>query len=162
MNKMKINLISLFVLILCSSFVYATSSSASTISATSEWARINVTIVNQDPDPVEPGGYVTVRFKFENRGSANAEDVTAELMPEYPFSLDEGESAVQKIGSIHGRQIGDIGVIVKYRLRVDKDAVEGDNELELRYKTEDNSWIKLEPFKIDVQTYDAILSVDSV
>ena len=77
MNKMKINLISLFVLILCSSFVYATSSSASTISATSEWARINVTMVNQDPDPVEPGDYVTVRFKFENRGHANAEDVSA-------------------------------------------------------------------------------------
>lgn len=159
--KKNIVLIGIFVFVLCAGYVYATSASAGTISATSEWARINITIVNQEPDPVEPGDYVTVRFKFENKGSANAEDVTVELLPEYPFSLYSDE-AVKKIGSIYGKQIGDMGVIVKYRIRVDKDAVEGENELELRYRIEDKPWTKPEPFLIDVQTHDAILSISSV
>ena len=40
-----------------------------------DWYSIRVALVNQEPDPVEPGKYVDVRFKIENRGSKNAEDV---------------------------------------------------------------------------------------
>jgi len=156
--------LSLF-LMFCVSFVHADERLTLVSPATKlppEWANIRITLVSQDPDPAEPGEYVDVRFKVENRGSKNAEDVTLELLPKYPFSLDPGIEATRKIGSVHGRQIGDIGVIVKYKLRVDKDAVEGENELELRYKIEDSVWIELEPFIINIQTHDAILAVSSV
>lgn len=122
---------------------------------------IDVTLVNQEPDPAEPGKYVNVRFKFDNNG-AEARNVKVEIMIEYPFSLDSGMSAVKNIGTIQSRQSGDVGVIVKYRLRVDENAVEGENELKIRYKVEGYSWIQLEEFIIDIQTHDAILSVDSV
>lgn len=159
----KLLVLSLF-LMFCVSFVHAdelTLVSPAT-KLPPEWASIRITLVSQEPDPAEPGEYVDIRFKVENKGSKNAEDITLELLPKYPFSLDPGIDAIKKIGSVHGRQIGDIGVIVKYKLRVDKDAVEGENELELRYKVEDSVWIELDQFIIDVQTHDAILSVSSV
>ena len=128
-----------------------------------DWINIDVTMVNQIPDPVEPGQYVEVRFKFENTGSENAEDIEVQILPDYPFSLEPGDSQTKYIGSAHGRQIGDIGIIVKYRLKVDENAVEGANDIELRYRINNPgyppNWIKLEPFTIDVQTHDAILAV---
>jgi len=85
-----------------------------------------------------------------------------ELLPKYPFSLDPGESAVKSIGSVRSRQAGDTGVIEDYRLKVDENALEGDNEIELRYMANNEAWIKLEPFDIEVNPHDILLSIDSV
>ncbi len=123
---------------------------------------INVTMINHEPNPAEAGRYVTVRFKIENSGGDNAEDVVIELLPKYPFSLDPGESAVKYIGSVRSRQLGDTGVITDYRLKVDENALEGNNEIELRYKVKNNAWIKLESFYINVRPHDILLSIESV
>ncbi len=123
---------------------------------------IDVTMINHEPDPAEAGRYVTVRFKIENTGGETAQDVVAELLPKYPFSLDPGESAVKYIGSVRSRQVGDTGVIIDYRLKVDENALEGDNEIELRYKVKNDVWAKLEPFYIDIRPHDILLSIASV
>ena len=123
---------------------------------------IAITLVNQEPDPAEPGKYIDVRFKFDNNGSGEARNVMVELLPKYPFSLDPGTEAVRNIGTIQSMQRGDVGIIVKYRLRVDKNVVEGENDLRIKYKIDGYSWIEPEEFKGEVQTHDAILSVNSV
>ncbi len=123
---------------------------------------LDVTLVNQEPDPADPGSYVDVRFKIENSGSKNAEDVEFEVLPEYPFSLSPGEAAVESISTIGGRQTGDDGVIVKYRLRIAVDAVQGDNELEVRYRVDRGSWVKLPAFDISVRSAVAIVDIASV
>ncbi len=123
---------------------------------------INVTMINHEPNPAEAGRYVTVRFKIENSGGENAQDVVIELLPRYPFSLDPGESAVKYIGSVRSRQLGDIGVITDYRLKVDENALEGDNEIELRYKVKNYAWTRLEPFFINIRPHDILLSIVSV
>ena len=103
---------------------------------------IEVTLVNQDPDPAEPGSYVDVRLKFENRGSGASDEITVELIPEFPFSFDTGEDGIEYLGTVHGKQVDALGAIVKYKVRVDADAVEGDNELKVRYKQGESSWIE--------------------
>jgi len=123
---------------------------------------IAVTLINQEPGPAEPGKYVDVRFKFDNNGTGEARDIDVELLLKYPFSLDPGREAVRSIGTLQSRQKGDVGVIVKYKLRVDKDAVEGETELRIRYRIDKGVWIKPEEFIVDIRTHDAILSVDSV
>lgn len=124
--------------------------------------NINVTMINHEPDPAEAGRYVIVRFKIENTGGETAQDVVIELLPKYPFSLDPGESAIKYIGSIRSRQVGDTGVITDYRLKVDENALEGDNEIKLKYKVKDNAWVTLEPFYINIRPHDIILSIVSV
>ena len=63
---------------------------------------------------------------------------------------------------MHSRQFGESAVIIKRRVRIDEDAVEGKNELKFRYKFDNDVWIERDPILIDIRTHDAILSVDSV
>ncbi len=161
MNK-KIILFGLLTLVL---FVIAVSTAIAITSTAIPMTNMHVmkvSMINQIPDPAEPGKYVDLRFKFENNGSSVAENVEAEILPQYPFSLDPGTSAVKSVGSINPQQKGDNGVIIKYRLRVDKDALEGQNEIRLRYRTIDGVWITMPEFKINIQPYDAILLLDKV
>ncbi len=123
--------------------------------------NVQVTLVNQEPDPAEPGNYVDIRFKFENIGGGPANNIEVELIPEYPFSLDSGTSALKNIGSLHSRQMGDDGAIVKYHVRVNNDAVDGVNELKMRYNVAGKAWLT-ETFDIDIQTHELILAIKDV
>ena len=53
---------------------------------------IQVTLLNQDPDPVQPGDVVEVRFQVQNKLSETTDDVYIEILPEFPFSMYSGES----------------------------------------------------------------------
>ncbi len=125
-------------------------------------AKFSITMLSQEPDPVEPGKYVTLRFAAENYGSETAEDVVFRINPEYPFSIDPGESPEIEVGTIAARQTGDDRVIVKYKLKVDENAVEGVNEIKFSYKTKKDSWVTLDAFDISIQTHDAIIAVTEV
>ncbi len=121
---------------------------------------ISVTLLNQDPDPVSPGSYADVRFKITNTGNDKAQGLEIMLVPEYPFLLAENEDAVRNIGDL--TNIGeDNSLVVKYKIRVAEDAVQGENKLKLRYKHGANSWIT-QSFDINVETVDANVAIASV
>ncbi len=122
---------------------------------------LEIDMLNQDPDPAGPGSYVDVRFKVFNDGVAEAEDVKVELMPQYPFSLDSNEKALRELGTVPGYGESRAVQVVKYKVRIADDAVEGENTLLLRYKIGDFNWITAE-YNIDVQTVDATVAIDSV
>jgi hypothetical protein len=126
------------------------------------FTNVKVTFVNQEPDPAEPGQYVDVRIKVENNGSEQAKQFEIELLPEFPFSLDPGINPVESLGALNTRQFGENALVIKYKVRIDKNAVAGDNELKFRYKYDSSVWIEPEPVIIEVQTRDAIISVDSI
>jgi hypothetical protein len=90
-------------------------------------------LVNQDPTSAEPGSYVDLLFKVENSGTEDAENVVFEIVSEYPFSLDYAVESTKELGIIKGVQTGDSAVFFTYKLRVDKDAIDGDNEIEIKY-----------------------------
>ena len=94
--------------------------------------QVEVTLLNHDPDPVNSGNVVEVRFKVENTGEQTIEDFVIEIIPDYPFSLYSG-TAQKNYGKLIGGQDGIDSIIVDYKLRIDEDAVEGDNEIKLRY-----------------------------
>jgi len=76
-----ISLIAVFILILSSYSIFAQSSDKILLTE-----NIKVSFVNQEPDPAEPGTFVDVRFKFENIGLETSDEITVELLPEFPFS----------------------------------------------------------------------------
>ncbi len=120
--------------------------------------RISISI--QDPDPVEPGKEVEASFKIENNGTT-ANNVIFEILPEYPFSLVPGENAAKVIGTIGTSQNSRQSVIVRYKLKVAQDAIDGNHEIKVRYKSEGfDSWTMIEKLKIKVQSRDAIIGVE--
>jgi len=149
MNKV----IMLIILVLGSAFVSA--------QAYEDEGVIAISFVNQDPDPVEPGDYVELRWKIENLGELPLEDIVIELNTKFPFSLDPGEDATKTINSLDGFQKSDSGYITKYKVRVSENAVEGTNTVELKYKVGKSSYTTLK-FDIDVETVDANLGIVSV
>ena len=124
--------------------------------------QIKVTLLNQDPDPVEPGEVVEVRFKIENLGQRTEYDVIIEIFPDYPFSLYTGKSQ-QNVGKLRAVQTGSDSVIVDFKLKVDENAAEGDNEIEILVREGTTLRVFDEnEFLIDVETPDIILDIPKV
>lgn len=108
------------------------------VSSQEKNALVEVSLLNQDPYPAQLNNYVELVFKVENKGRVDVNDVMIELLPQYPFSLDLGVVAVNEIGSLTLVQYGEKAVFVKYKLRVDKDAIDGENTIKLRYVYDTN------------------------
>ena len=121
---------------------------------------LRVSISMQDPDPVEPGKEVEASFKIENNGTT-ANGVVFEILPEYPFSLVPGEVAVKTIGTVGTSQNGKQSVVVRYRLKVAQDSIDGNHEIKVRYKSEGfDSWTGIDGLYIKVQSRDVIIGVE--
>lgn len=121
----------------------------------------NADLVNQLPDPAEPGGYVELRFKLENIGGEIAENLIFELLLDFPFTIDKSMPALRRVGDLHTQQVGEEAYVLYYKLVVDKDAIEGNNPIKIRYSSDSGiSWSQKE-FDVRIETHDAILSIDS-
>jgi len=141
MRKMNKLLIVLVLFILSAGFVWAAEKPGG----------VKITLINQEPDPVGPGEYLTLRFKIENLGTKPISNLYVKLDPSYPFSLDNPEDAIKFVGNLWGGLEGDYGVVVKYSVRVADDAAEGVNKIRLEYKSdESNLWTELE-FDVNVR-----------
>jgi hypothetical protein len=123
---------------------------------------IRVSLLNQEPDPAEPGRYVDVRFKLSNNGSSVADNVVFEVLPSFPFSIEPGMSSVETISSLYATGHDREALTLRFRLRVADNAIEGENELNVRYRFDGGDWIEPDPFLISVRTEDAVISIDSV
>jgi hypothetical protein len=139
----------LMILVLSVNFVSATAFEEAIKSSTFGSAGSSQIEVNQlryEPYPVNPGEYVRIWIKIENIGKELTKAAIFELMPSFPFTLDSSADAVREFG-----QLSSVPVVLEYKIRVDKNAVEGTNELKLRYKADKNteSWT-YQTFQIQV------------
>lgn len=100
--------------------------SAATI-FTTDSPNLIVRELRYDPYPLEAGKYVMLWIKIDNSGANKAENVTCTLVPKYPFSLDPTTQAEQNIGILPGME----SAIIDYRIYVDANAVEGNNDLDI-------------------------------
>jgi hypothetical protein len=126
--------------------VVSTSSGTIFVGAT----HLILSLVNQDPLKADPGSYVDLTFKIENNGTGIAQNTTLEFVPEYPFSLNPGMSPIVNLGTINGLQGGTNAFLAKYRVRVDNNAVDGDNELTIRLSEGTGSSYTISNFNISV------------
>ncbi|MCD6575580.1 MAG: COG1361 S-layer family protein [Nanoarchaeota archaeon] len=120
-------------------------------------AGISVNITKYEPYPAEPGKYVDVWLKVRNVGTEDADNVEVNITPKFPFSLDPSEDSYINLGTI----VGGREEILRVRIKVDENAVEGDNFLDISYRYSGFDWLT-KRFKIFVQTHDAILSIEKV
>jgi hypothetical protein len=116
-------------------------------------ADLKISVLKYEPAPAEIGEYVSVWVKLENLGYAKAEDVSIRMVPEYPFTLDSQNNAIQKIGILSP----DNAAVHEYRLFVDRSANVGISTFEVWYQ-EDSSdtWFKKEfEMRVGSDTFDS-------
>jgi hypothetical protein len=120
-------------------------------------ASISVSLVNQDPDPATAGNIAELRLGVQNVGGKDAEDMIIEFIPEYPFTLVSESDAVQDVGAVLGYQgyyESDSMKIIKYKVRVDKDAIAGSYDFKVRYYEKGSSNTAETSLVVDVSSSD--------
>ncbi len=121
--------------------------------------KIKVTLLNQDPDPVQPADTTELRFKVENTGSNTLQDVVFEVLPSYPFSVIG--NATQNLGTVNAQLVDSNGIIVKYQLKIDSGAPSKEYIVPIRYR-QNGAWIELRDFSVSVKTSDVDVIVNSI
>lgn len=148
MKGMKPTITSVIVFLLLFSSLFTAPASASTASA-----NLKVTIVETNPYPAKIGEYLDLTVQVENIGRDRAENVDIELVPEYPFSLDSQENAVQNVGALAPGKFAS----KEFHLFVDKNAKKGVRSIDIRTKTDAKSpWSeKSFDIRIGTETFDS-------
>ena len=123
---------------------------------------ISVKLMKYDPYPANAGEYVTVWIKIENPGLGSpSKDVQLRVVPEYPFSLEPGETGLEEIGMLSMNDFA----LFDFRLRVDEDAIDGKNTLKVEYRDGvDVTWSEVElSLEVESDRVDfEIADIDSV
>lgn len=96
---------------------------------------LDVKLINQDPYPALPGDYVKITFQLTGLEDTSCGLVTFQLLQDYPFSLDPGINNEVTVRSGTYAKDYDSSLIIPYKLRVDENAVDGDNSLNVRFFT---------------------------
>ncbi|MDA3836644.1 MAG: hypothetical protein PF542_03400 [Nanoarchaeota archaeon] len=105
---------------------------------------LQIESLKYEPYPVSPGEYFTLWILVKKTGN-EVKDATFELNPQYPFSLDSNEEASRTFQGMLGES-----ALLEYKVRVDKDAVEGSNPIELRYRLSSSSGWTSKEFDITI------------
>lgn len=113
-------------------------------------AYLNISLVSQNPDPARAGEMVELRFVIENTGGQATNDLQLELQPQYPFVEVPGEEYVKSVSALRAYQTGADAVPVKYKVRVDKDAIKGTNEISLKLSEEGSDVSVIKDFDVEV------------
>ncbi len=151
MNVIKKEII--FVVLMIMSMMFIQTATAAILDS----PHMNATLSYQDPDPVDPGEIVELRFSIKNDGASAAKTVEFQIEGEYPLLLATGEDKTKSLGDILVYDADEIDTgetTLKYKMIVDPNAAEGEYEVTLRYKTEGGvsrgNWITLDPFSVQV------------
>ena len=115
-----------------------------------DFAYLDITLLNQDPDPAEQGEYLDLRWKIVKNGNEVMEDITFNLELEYPFFFDKIDNAEKKIGSWNSYSDDDEYYTLHYKVRVDEDALEDTYDMKLKITHDIDGLYTTRDFEIEV------------
>ncbi len=115
---------------------------------------VQIQQLRYDPYPVSPGDYFDFWISVQSLQSYGAYNLKFVLDPTYPFSLDSNDSGERDFGPNDAASM-----VLHYKVRVDQNAVAGNNDLKLDYYV--NGIEYTQTFSIDVEnpqtTFDAVI-----
>ncbi|MBT6182413.1 hypothetical protein HOI04_00855, partial [archaeon] len=118
---------------------------ATTISA--EACDLQTTLLNQDPYPAVPGDYVKLVFQVVGFENPECRDMTFELLADYPIAFNPGETGLQSFSHTAFIQDYESNILIPYEVRVDGDALDGENPIEVRINEQNRNY--LETFNLE-------------
>jgi hypothetical protein len=132
-------------------FLFLVVMSFSLNSVFAEKCNLQVSMINQDPYPALQGDYVKVVFQVTGVQNPECGKVEFELEEKYPISLDPSQNPVVTIDA--GTYTKDFSsfLLVPYKIRVDPNALDGDNPIEVKYRYSGNQAYESKQFELNVQ-----------
>ncbi len=110
---------------------------------------LDVSMINQDPYPANPGEYVKVLFQIDGLSSPDCGIVTFQVKEEFPFTVKPGtENPIEIRSGTYSRKFSSF-YNAPYEILIDKNAVDGDHLIEVSYTTDKVE--KLKEFTINVE-----------
>jgi hypothetical protein len=109
-----------------------------------------ISIINQDPYPAIPGDYVKVVFQIDGLENPNCGTIIFGIKEDYPISLES--NVVNPITINSGTYQKNYGsfYLAPYKLRLDENALDGDNPIEVYYSMSGNANV-IKDFNITVE-----------
>jgi hypothetical protein len=116
-----------------------------------EACQLDVSLLNQDPYPAVQGDYVKLVFQIDGVANTECKQVSFELLEKYPLIFDAGQQRRFTIdsGTYTGSNYQDF-FMATYKVRVNADALDGSNPIEVRYNYGVGS-TQTKEFDIDVE-----------
>ena len=121
-----------------------------------EDASLSAELSTYDPIPAIPGRSVDIWITLQNLGNAEAKDVTVEFVDTSAFTLQSENDRITKISRISSRS----DYLLKYKVKVSQNAIDGTNYLTLKYGLNGLNYEK--KIGIDVKSTDAPITISSV
>jgi len=128
--------------------------------------NLRAEILRYEPYPAEPGEYVDVWVRFETSSSESSssasgkwiENAKVSFVDSYPFSVDSESERTKDIGSMTQNDVA----VVKFKVRVDENAVDGENDLKLRFFSKNKpDGVEL-TLKVQVRSLDIRVGVEGI
>lgn len=128
--------------------------------------ELTISMINQDPYPAIPGDYVKVVFQIDGLENPECGTVTFGLKEDYPISLDpETENPITIQAGTFQRKYSSF-YLAPYKLRIDENALDGNNPIEVFYQNTNGAEIMKEfniyvddtraDFEVHIKNYDYI------
>jgi len=120
---------------------------------------ISVTLFNQDPYPVVPGDYVKLVFQITDINEADCDDITFNLLDNYPITFNPGESGLRTFKKADYIKDYESSILIPYEVRVDIDALDGASLIEARMQNKGDAPqiisfnLEVEDIKADFEVY---------
>ncbi len=116
-----------------------------------ERCNLEASMINQDPYPALQGEYANVVFQLDGIANPECGLVEFELVNKYPISFDLPEQA--KITVDAGTYQKDFSsfLIAPFKVRVDANALDGDNPIEVKYRYSGNEAYETKQFNLNIE-----------
>lgn len=100
-----------------------------------EPCNLQISMINQDPYPAIQGDYVKVLFKIDGIRNTECGTVTFGIKENYPVSLDPNvENPITIKSGIYEKDYNSY-YLAPYKIRIDSNALDGENPIEIYYST---------------------------
>ena len=116
-----------------------------------EGCDLDISLINQDPYPAIPGDYVKLVFQVDGVNNVECKTVDFELLEQYPLIFDPNEQPRYTINAgLYDKDYSSY-LLALYKVRVDDDALDGDNPIEVQYRFGGNIGFETQQFDLNVE-----------
>jgi len=119
---------------------------------------LNVKLLSQDPYPAVPGDYVKLVFQLDGLDSPNCDDITFELLSQYPISFKAGDSKIKTFKKLDYIKDYKSEVLVPYEVILDENSIDGKTPIDVKIQSKGDAPIT-KTFDLEVEDVRATFEI---